>query len=146
MPTNEEKKNVTVQLFFAEWCGHCRQFKPEWENLKIDLEKNGMAWEEYEADKDSSKMEEESIKGFPTIRIIASRGKQEYSGPRTADAIIAFIKQGPRAATNGKFKQCGGGKQGFSLRKKNQKNDEFYKVKYLKYKAKYMRMKAELER
>jgi len=149
MPTNEEekveKKNVTVQLFFAEWCGHCKSFKPEWENLKIDLEKNDMKWEEYEADKNASKMEEENIKGFPTIRIIASGGKHEYSGPRTADAIMVFIKNGPEEGKTGKFKQCGGAKQGFSVRKRNQKNDDYYKMKYLKYKAKYMKLRSQLE-
>ena len=31
--------DVKVILYYAEWCGHCQRFKPEWAKLKEELEK-----------------------------------------------------------------------------------------------------------
>lgn len=146
-----------VELFYAEWCGHCQHFKPEWEKLKKMSKQNGIQCIEYESEKDAQKMEEENIEGFPTIRISMGGEKQEYNGERTAAAILMAIKEGSTSQNAGKFKQCGGAKQGFTPRKMNKnkkigffeeqykdKDEEYYKIKYFKYKAKYMKKRSEL--
>lgn len=141
MPTTNGNIKVTVQLFYANWCGHCQRFKEEWGKLKKMLEEKGMLWEEYEADKDGGKMDEENIKGFPTIRIISNGSKNEYNGERTANAILLFITTGKN--DDNKYKQCGGARQGFTPR--SNKNNKYYEMKYMKYKAKYMKLRAKME-
>jgi thiol-disulfide isomerase/thioredoxin len=147
-------KNVIVQLYFAEWCGHCKAFKPEWEKLKHKLEGKRYKHEEYESDENPQKIEEENIRGFPTIRIIIDNKKVDYNGKRTAEEIINFIEK-PQENSDNKYKQCGGAKLGFtprltggkwkkSSKKMNESNDEQYKIKYLKYKAKYMKLRSQL--
>ena len=147
------KADVKVELFYADWCGHCQRFKPEWAKLKKMLEDNGMKWAEYESEKDGNKMEEENIRGYPTIKITINSNKQEYDGMRNALAILDAIKQPNKMATqnagnSGKFHQCGGARQGFTPRVKNNKNatknEEYYKIKYFKYKAKYLKRRGEL--
>jgi len=32
--TNKLVSNGTVILFYADWCGHCKTYKPIWDNLK----------------------------------------------------------------------------------------------------------------
>ncbi len=140
--------DIKVELYYAEWCGHCQRFKPEWAKLKGELEKKGMKWAEYESEKDGQKMEEENIKGFPTIVIIMNGKKNEYDGQRTAVDIMSFVN-GNGQNQDGKFKQCGGTRQKKTMRKgiktNTKKSDSDYQLKYLKYKAKYMKIKANME-
>jgi len=140
--------NIKVELYYAEWCGHCQRFKPEWAKLKEELEKKGMKWAEYESEKDGQKMEEENIKGFPTIVIIMNGKKNEYNGQRTASDIMSFVN-GNGQNQDDKFKQCGGAKQKKTARKSikttARKSEDNYQLKYLKYKAKYMKIKANMD-
>jgi len=134
--------SVTVKLYYADWCGHCIKFKPEWEKFKGIADKNGVKTEEYEADKDKQKIEEANVSGFPTIKIEISGNKEDYEGPRTAEAIMSHVKGDKKPTEGGKFNQCGGGgkKHKKSL---NPNHESYYKIKYFKYKAKYMKSRAE---
>lgn len=141
--------DVKVILYYAEWCGHCQRFKPEWAKLKDELEKKGMKWAEYESEKDGQKMEEENIEGFPTIIILMNGKKNEYNGQRTSSDIMNFINGNNDQSQDNKFKQCGGKRQKKTPRKGIVMNsvdpDINYKIKYLKYKGKYMKKKAEMD-
>lgn len=132
---------VTVELYYATWCGHCKNFKGEWEKLKQELAKKGYSFGEYEDEQDRQKIEEENIQGYPTILISKNGKKEEYNGPRTSNDIMDFVsgKSGNADNSNSKFKQCGGA----SNRKTPRKSNEYWKLKYLKYKAKYMKSKME---
>ena len=147
-------KVTKVELFFANWCGHCIKFKPEWATLKKMLDDKGIKWNEYEADKDANKMEEENIRGYPTIRITVGGNKQEYNGERSAKAIFNVIMNPNKILIQeaGKMNQCGGVRHGFTPRIRNNnrnnhniKDDEYYKIKYMKYKAKYMKKLYEMD-
>lgn len=134
-----------VILYSAPWCGHCISFKPEWEKLTEKLKNESISFQHYEEGKDNAEIEQAKVKGYPTIMI----DDKEYNGLRTVDAIMAFVKGDNKGSDKmgGKYKQCGGAKQGFSLRAQGggrAKNDEYYKIKYLKYKAKYMKVRSEL--
>jgi protein disulfide-isomerase A6 len=75
--------------FYAPWCGHCQQLKPEYirmaSKLKgivnvgavdCDNKQNGAIASEY------------GIKGFPTIKVITADGRvHDYNGARTAGGM-----------------------------------------------------------
>ena len=42
---------VKVKLYYANWCGHCKSFKPTWEALKPLFEKNNVEFSEFEEEK-----------------------------------------------------------------------------------------------
>lgn len=135
MPSN----NVRVDLYHANWCGHCVQFQPEWEKLKRQLEaKYGKGtWREYEESANKMEIEQARVKGYPTIRISGGSTEKDYIGERTADAIMNYVDKMLTGKSDNKgemkYKQCGGGR--------NQSN--YYEAKYLKYKAKYMKLKSQ---
>ena len=138
-----------VELYYAEWCHHCEVFLSEWDNVLVPmLQKEGITAIKYEEKKDSQKIEDENIQGYPTIKITKNGTTTEYNGPRKAELILDFIKNGNLTKIQGgKFDQCGGSlNKNFSYRKKKIDNndDELYKIKYLKYKAKYMKLRSEL--
>lgn len=92
-----------ISLFYADWCGHCKTFKPTWDALKKVFTKNNIYFEEYEDSKHENIIKEEGIEGFPTIKITNNEGiKYEYMGERSANGILNEIL--PNLQVGGKNK------------------------------------------
>lgn len=85
------KEKDEVLLFKAEWCGHCKKFKPVWNELK-EMYKNKYVFNTYDSDEDKDKMKQWGVSGFPTI--IFKRGDDaiEYSGDRSIGSIVKFLE------------------------------------------------------
>lgn len=141
-------ENITITLYKAEWCGHCKSFAPEWQRLQSMVK--GMSNITLKTcDDQNNKAEIAALKdknlfkGFPTIIITRSSQDKEYKGDRTAEAILASVGIKPQNQIGGNYEaegmqipsQCGG----------SRKDDNYYKMKYLKYKAKYMLARSRLE-
>ena len=77
-----------VTLYYANWCGHCKQFKPTWDALKKVFDQNNIDHTEYEDPKDEKIIQEAGVEGFPTIRIEKDNEEYEYNGGRDANSII----------------------------------------------------------
>ena len=96
-PSNfkESTKNGKVfTLFYANWCGHCKNMKPNWVNAANQVNTNGqqkMVMVDL-GDKDELAQEQlrkdYNIRGYPTI-VDLDGGKQvgEYSGERSVEAL-----------------------------------------------------------
>tara|TARA_X000000950_G_C13526265_1_gene501698 strand:+ start:116 stop:430 length:315 start_codon:yes stop_codon:yes gene_type:complete len=81
-----------ISLFYADWCGHCKTFKPIWDALKKEFIKNNVEFKEYEDSKNEEIIKKEGIDGFPTIKIKKNDGiEYEYMGERSANAILNEI-------------------------------------------------------
>ncbi len=79
-------------LVYAEWCGHCQNFKPEY----IKFADKAQFIHVYALDSDLNENIKNSfddskfpIRGFPTL-LLFKNGKpvEEYSGERTASALL----------------------------------------------------------
>ena len=84
-----------LYFFFAEWCGYCKKFKPEWEKLKAESNL-GVQLEEVDC-ADSNNVpalaKEYNVGGFPTLILVNGGNKVTYEGERTAEALVSFIKE-----------------------------------------------------
>ena len=81
-----------LYFFYADWCGYCRKFKPEWEKLKAEPNL-GVQLEEVDCSNEAPKLAKEyNVKGFPTWILLNDGNKVTYEGERSANAIISFIK------------------------------------------------------
>ena len=80
-----------VTLFYADWCGHCNTFKPEWQKLKKIFLKNNIDFAEYEDSKNADVINSNEIDGFPTIKIETNEGIYEYNGRRDAESILNTV-------------------------------------------------------
>lgn len=80
--------NTKVTLYHANWCGHCKNFLPQWNALTNFLEKHNIDYADFEDSKNSDVIEQQNIQAFPTIKISKNNNEYEYNGERTVDAII----------------------------------------------------------
>jgi len=85
----------TLVLFYADWCGHCKKFMPEWDE-KITPEMTPLGIQTVRVNVGGNTAEEEALKneykvqGFPTIVFIKNGTPMEYDGPRSKEDIKAF--------------------------------------------------------
>jgi len=87
----------TMVLFYAPWCGHCKTMKPDYERLRDKYMNNSnrrVAMINCDDHKDFAS--KAGIEGFPTLRYYTNPKNDkylDYEGPRTAEAIEAFMNE-----------------------------------------------------
>lgn len=93
-----EKLNVT--LFYAHWCGHCKQFlKESWGKLKKQYENSDVQLNEVDCTEVKSRIQTpggNDIEGFPTLvfNYVNASGElqeEEYKGGRTVKHVTTHI-------------------------------------------------------
>jgi thiol-disulfide isomerase/thioredoxin len=92
--------NIVGTLYYANWCGHCKTFKPEWEQLKQQVGANSnIKLEEFEDQQlgpNQALINGQPIRGYPTLKIkVSSANKSteyEYDGKRNANSILYHLK------------------------------------------------------
>ena len=87
-----EGKDVT--LYYAPWCGHCKNLMPEWDKVEQSLLGDStVKVNKINCDENPKLAQREGVKGYPTI-VLRNRGQKiVYDGKRTANAILSFIHQ-----------------------------------------------------
>ena len=88
----------TFTMYYADWCGHCKTAKPEFEKLvaKSPMDVNGVKCKIrlVSPEKQPELAKGKQIKGFPTFLMETPDGKMvEYKGPRSTDGYLAFINK-----------------------------------------------------
>lgn len=84
-----------VVLFYAPWCGHCKQFHSDYERF-AESAKGAIRVGAINADEHSSVSGQFGIRGFPTIKYWRMGSKslnapEEYQSQRTAGAVQQFM-------------------------------------------------------
>lgn len=92
MPPKTESDYIV--LFYANWCGACKQFKPTWEQFK-QTNKSNIKIIDIDCDLDNHKelCRTQNIEGYPTVIYYGKQGKKEFNMNRTVPHLEQFIKQ-----------------------------------------------------
>ena len=89
-----KNKESEYKLYFfkADWCGHCQNFKPIWNQLKKKYKKD---FEFIEMDSETNKKEflDWGIQGFPTIIFRKNSDAVEYGDNRDLKSISKFCDE-----------------------------------------------------
>jgi len=83
--------------FYAPWCGHCKNLVPTWEDLAKKAEFNVA---KVDCTTEQALGKDFGIAGFPTIKLLKDNKVYDYSGPRTVESFVEFVKSGYSKATN----------------------------------------------
>jgi thiol-disulfide isomerase/thioredoxin len=90
-------------MYHAEWCGHCKKAKPEFDtfsgNGTIVVGGQEVVVKAYENDANKDKIDEAKargveIEGFPTFVLTTTNGSvYKYEGPRKAEEYLKFLNE-----------------------------------------------------
>ena len=83
-----DAKHVWLVEFYAPWCGHCRQLKPTWERLAVEL-KGFVKVGAVNCEKEKGICGMESVGSYPTIKVKKGGVSTAYDGERD----LASLKQ-----------------------------------------------------
>jgi thiol-disulfide isomerase/thioredoxin len=97
---NPRGNQLVLVLFYVDWCPHCVSTKPEWQNLVNKLNNkqvNGHNIKVQACNAEGTATEkafasENSVQGYPTIKLLKENDVVEYNGARNAEALEEFIK------------------------------------------------------
>ena len=96
--SDSDKK--TMIFFSADWCGHCKNFKPVWDELNTDENKSkanfiNVNCSDNEDEKIQEIMSKYSVQGFPTLMIHdpsdSENSLTEYKDDRDVDKIMSSL-------------------------------------------------------
>lgn len=92
---NNADTQPTFVMYYADWCGHCKRAKPEFEKLmqtyKGDIK---LAMINSELPENKELVKQQRINGFPTIRYYPTglnSAFQDYSGARTYSDFVQYL-------------------------------------------------------
>ncbi|KAM9839612.1 protein disulfide-isomerase A4 [Aulostomus maculatus] len=90
-----EGKDTVLLEFYAPWCGHCKQFVPEYEKIAQSLKENDppIPVAKIDATAASDLASRFEVSGYPTIVILKNGEPVSYDGERTEKAIVARVKE-----------------------------------------------------
>ncbi|MEE6514448.1 hypothetical protein FKM82_022596, partial [Ascaphus truei] len=88
-------KDTVLLEFYAPWCGHCKQFIPEYEKIAKTLKENDppIPVAKIDATVATEVAGKYEVSGFPTIKILKKGQPVEYDGSRTEEEIVARVKE-----------------------------------------------------
>ncbi len=81
-----------IILFKVNWCHHCKEFLPVYQEISAFLDK---IYDFYSVEVDEDLADKFKIKYFPTLKFVDKNGKiyKEYSGKRNALDIISQVNK-----------------------------------------------------
>jgi protein disulfide-isomerase A1 len=85
------KSPILMIKFYAPWCGHCKQFAPEYAAAAKKAKEKGYVLAQVDATVQKSAASKYKIQGFPTIKLLLNGDTILYEGERKTDAVIAWI-------------------------------------------------------
>ena len=89
------KSGTKLVLFYADWCGHCKKIKPEWEETAKKVNKDEVKMIKVNCGegtkKDEEIMKKYSIDGYPTIIKFVEGKPQLYQGERDGKSFLEAL-------------------------------------------------------
>ncbi|OXA56783.1 Protein disulfide-isomerase A4 [Folsomia candida] len=87
-----ESKPLVMVLFYAEYCKHCVQIKPEYIKAASVLKEYGIPLTQIDGVNNKEIADEFKVSGWPTLYTFRYGRAFQYKGTRDANGIITYMK------------------------------------------------------
>lgn len=100
----KNNKGTWLVLYHADWCYHCNQFMPTWEQVCKKLEKRNVNTIAIESEQLSQITPHEPIMGYPTIHLVKNgKLKKVYAErDRNLNTVLKFVDKHSRKVSRKK--------------------------------------------
>ncbi len=91
--------SANLYFFYTDWCGFSQKAMPEWEELETRLKETPVFGStkvtpiRVNADEDRKTALLYEVDAYPMIKLETSSILTEFSGPRTADGLVKFLRE-----------------------------------------------------
>eukprot|EP00730_Choanoeca_flexa_P005603 TRINITY_DN11984_c0_g3_i1.p1 TRINITY_DN11984_c0_g3~~TRINITY_DN11984_c0_g3_i1.p1 ORF type:complete len:585 (+),score=149.67 TRINITY_DN11984_c0_g3_i1:40-1794(+) len=91
----EDPDKIWLVEWYAPWCGHCKQLKPEYEEASRQLHSStpSVALAAIDATVHSETAGEHDVQGYPTLKVFRNGKSYDYEGGRQAADIVSYMKK-----------------------------------------------------
>ncbi len=94
IPTLTDFANkVAMVIFYAPWCGHCRNMVDDIKEFATALKDEGFVIGTVNCENNKDIEVVYDVQSFPTIFFIKDRDAQIYTGPRDLESLVNFLCQ-----------------------------------------------------
>lgn len=88
----------TFALFYAPWCGHCKNVLPTWKELEQKMDGKHCRVVSVNSEENPDLLEAHGIKGFPTFKWLPygmnhPADGEEYNGGRSMENFIEYMQK-----------------------------------------------------
>lgn len=101
-----QNNNSIIYLFYADWCGHCKHYKPIFNEFKSKMENKNIQFFDVNADANDEDLKKQGIKetkeelykkfdveGFPTTIIQCSGNTKKLVGGQTITVLLKEVQE-----------------------------------------------------
>lgn len=93
---NDAMNSSSLCLFYTPWCGHCKKFKPVWNQFEKNNLDNKIKILSLNCDDYPELAKKHNINGFPTIKFLPqglsnTLNNIEYNGDRSMESLNQFL-------------------------------------------------------
>lgn len=84
----------TFLFFYADWCGHCKSFMPQWSRFTASASRSqpGMTTLAIESSNGNAAGARFNVDSFPTLIYVDRTGRRhDYTGPRSSEGLLSFV-------------------------------------------------------
>jgi thiol-disulfide isomerase/thioredoxin len=98
---SNSSSTAELMFFFADWCPHCKEAKPIWNDLKAEYETklvNGtkIVFTEIDCSEETPEVEnlmnKYNIEGYPTVKLLKDGKVIEYDAKPTKENLHKFLE------------------------------------------------------
>lgn len=89
-----------LMQFFAPWCTHCTALQPEFGKAATALRDEGVVLAKMDAVEHNEFASDYGVTAYPTLYFFVDGVKEPYTGGRTSDSIVTWVKKKIGPAVN----------------------------------------------
>lgn len=96
-----KKKRHALVMFYAPWCGHCKNLKPHYQNAaQVFEDEPQITLAAVDCTEHNEVCKFAEVSGYPTIKYYHyyNKGQADYNGGRTKDDLVKYMRNPPQVS------------------------------------------------